>query len=111
MSEPTYVATPRNCFRCGDEFTATDSARICPKCRKPVTHERHALPFKPPSFRENQVIERVALGLANKEIAAQLHLAEGTIKEYLNRIFRKLKVTNRTELAIWAIAHRGDTPA
>jgi DNA-binding NarL/FixJ family response regulator len=36
----------------------------------------------------------------NKEIAYELHLAEGTIKEYLNRIFRKVGVTNRTELAV-----------
>jgi DNA-binding NarL/FixJ family response regulator len=32
-----------------------------------------------------------------------LHLSEGTIKEYLNRIFRKLGMTNRTELAVWAL--------
>ncbi len=37
---------------------------------------------------------------ANKEIAYELCLAEGTVKEYLHRIFRKLGVTNRTELAL-----------
>ena len=42
----------------------------------------------------------------NKEIAHELYLAEGTIKEYLNRIFRKLGMTNRTELAIWALNHQ-----
>ncbi len=36
----------------------------------------------------------------NKEIAYELCLAEGTVKEYLYRIFRKLAVTNRTELAM-----------
>lgn len=36
----------------------------------------------------------------NKEIAYDLCLAEGTVKEYLHRIFRKLAVTNRTELAL-----------
>jgi len=35
-----------------------------------------------------------------------LHLSEGTIKEYLNRIFRKISVKNRTELAIWALTRR-----
>lgn len=40
---------------------------------------------------------------ANKEIAFRLHLAEGTIKEYLNRVFRKLGVSSRTELAILAV--------
>jgi DNA-binding NarL/FixJ family response regulator len=41
----------------------------------------------------------------NKEIAHALHLTEGTIKEYLNRIFRKLGISNRTELAVWALRH------
>jgi DNA-binding NarL/FixJ family response regulator len=36
----------------------------------------------------------------NKEIAFELCLVEGTVKEYLHRIFRKLAVTNRTELAV-----------
>ncbi len=37
---------------------------------------------------------------ANKEIAYELCLSEGTIKEYLHHIFRKLNVTSRTELAL-----------
>jgi DNA-binding NarL/FixJ family response regulator len=41
--------------------------------------------------------------MLNKEIAFELHLTEGTIKEYLNRIFRKVEVKNRTDLAIWAM--------
>jgi two-component system nitrate/nitrite response regulator NarP len=41
----------------------------------------------------------------NKEIAHELHLSEGTIKEYLHRIFRKLGTKNRTELAVFALTH------
>jgi DNA-binding NarL/FixJ family response regulator len=40
----------------------------------------------------------------NKEIAHELHLTEGTVKEYLNRIFKKLEVSNRTALAVWAMS-------
>ena len=58
------------------------------------------------SFREKQVVELVAQAKLNKEIAHELHLTEGTIKEYLNRIFRKLGKTNRTELAVWALTTR-----
>jgi two-component system nitrate/nitrite response regulator NarP len=39
----------------------------------------------------------------NKEIAHELHLTEGTVKEYLHRIFRKLGTKNRTELAVLAL--------
>ena len=55
------------------------------------------------SFREQQVVRLICQAKLNKEIASELHLAEGTIKEYLNRIFRKVGATNRTELAVWAL--------
>lgn len=55
------------------------------------------------SMREKQVIALVSEAKPNKEIAHELNLTEGTIKEYLNRVFRKVGVKNRTELAIWAI--------
>lgn len=54
------------------------------------------------SSRERQVVELVQRAKLNKEIAFELCLTEGTIKEYLHKIFRKLDVKNRTELAIWA---------
>jgi DNA-binding NarL/FixJ family response regulator len=58
------------------------------------------------SFREKQIVDLVSQAKLNKEIAYELHLTEGTIKEYLNRVFRKLGVKNRTELAIWALTHQ-----
>jgi len=48
--------------------------------------------------------------MLNKEIAYELHLTEGTVKEYLNRIFRKVGATNRTDLAVWAITTQGGVP-
>jgi len=96
-----YVPTLRSCYRCGKEFPATDRERVCAVCRKP--RERKACPTtRALGFRERQIVELVQQAKLNKEIAYELHLTEGTIKEYLNRIFRKLGVTNRTELAIWA---------
>jgi len=91
----------RNCFRCGAEFRCDGHERLCPGCRRPKTEKR---PLNPAlSFRERQVVGLVSQGKPNKEIAFGLHLSEGTIKEYLNRIFQKVRVTNRTELAIWAL--------
>jgi DNA-binding NarL/FixJ family response regulator len=52
------------------------------------------------SFREQQIVALIRQAKTNKEIAYELCLAEGTVKEYLYRIFRKLDVTNRTELAL-----------
>ena len=45
-------------------------------------------------------MELIRQAKTNKEIAYALCLTEGTVKEYLYRIFRKLAVTNRTELAL-----------
>ena len=69
-------------------------------CRKPPSEKPQI--SRNLSFRERQVISLIQQAKLNKEIAYELHLTEGTIKEYLNRIFRKLGVKNRTELAIWA---------
>ena len=95
---------PRNCFRCGTEFNGYGKGRICQDCRSP--RSGHKLLNLNLSFREKQVIHLVAQAKLNKEIAYELHLSEGTIKEYLNRIFQKLGTTNRTELAIWAVTHQ-----
>ena len=91
----------RNCFRCGREFRGGTGTRICSNCRSPKTGKK---PLNPNlSFREKQVVKLVCQGKLNKEIAYELHLTEGTIKEYLNRIFRKIGASNRTELAVRAL--------
>jgi len=104
-TEIRQLSSLRNCFRCGAEFRRAPGDRICPTCRSPRPMKR---PLNPTlSFREKQVVHLVSQAKLNKEIAHELHLSEGTIKEYLNRIFRKLGVSNRTELAIWALRHQG----
>src|SRR5579864_1633312 len=53
------------------------------------------------SEREKQVVELLAQGLKNKEIAAAMQLAEGTVKVYLSRLFKKTKVRDRFELMLY----------
>ncbi|WEG36461.1 response regulator [Amygdalobacter nucleatus] len=50
---------------------------------------------------ERQIIYCVANGLSNKEIAAELHFSEGTIRNYLSQILEKLELRDRTQLAIF----------
>lgn len=52
------------------------------------------------------IIKEVEKGLSNKEIAEELNLTEGTIRNYLSNILNKLDLRDRTQLAIWAIEHR-----
>ena len=51
--------------------------------------------------KEIEVMEQVALGLNNKEIAANLFLSEGTVRNYISIILEKLELRDRTQLAIY----------
>jgi DNA-binding NarL/FixJ family response regulator len=55
--------------------------------------------------REGAVLRLLARGLTNMEIAGQLHLSEGTVRNHISTIFSKLNVTDRTQAAIIAIEH------
>jgi len=98
----SVIDAVKSCYRCGGEFHAS-AARLCPSCRKPPARSRRPAVNARLSFREGQIADLVRQAKLNKEIASELHLTEGTIKEYLNRIFRKLALKNRTDLAIWAM--------
>jgi DNA-binding NarL/FixJ family response regulator len=56
----------------------------------------------PLSEREIEVLKFIALGFANKVIATRLHLAEGTVKNYVSKILSKLGVADRTQAALRA---------
>ncbi len=55
--------------------------------------------------REEDVLRLMARGLSNAEIAAQLYLSEGTVRNHVSAIFAKLDVTDRTQAVIIAIRH------
>ena len=58
------------------------------------------------SDREKDVVQLVAQGHRNKEIAEKLFISEQTVKNHLHNIFDKLGVSDRLELALYAIHHR-----
>ena len=53
--------------------------------------------------REMDVLRLIARGNSNKEIAADLHLTEGTVKGYVSTILGKLQVADRTQAALYAV--------
>ena len=68
-------------------------------------------PFDELTAREREVLELVASGLGNQEIADRLGLAEKTIKHYMTNILGKLQVRSRVEAALLAAREGMGTPA
>ncbi|MBZ5608172.1 MAG: response regulator transcription factor [Acidobacteriia bacterium] len=65
------------------------------------------------SRRENQLITLVSQGLKNKEIASVMNITEGTVKVYLSRLFEKVRVRDRFELALFGLRNspnQADSP-
>ena len=59
-----------------------------------------------PNAREQRVIELVAQGLKNSEVAQTIGTTEHVVKNYLRAIYDKLGLWNRVELALWYEARR-----
>lgn len=58
------------------------------------------------SEKEQEIIEEVAAGYSNKEIASRLYLSEGTVRNYISTILEKLSLRDRTQLAIFYYKNR-----
>jgi DNA-binding NarL/FixJ family response regulator len=61
-----------------------------------------------PSEREQKVIQLVAQGLKNREVAEEIGTTEHVVKNYLRVIYDKLGLWNRVELALWYESRRND---
>jgi DNA-binding NarL/FixJ family response regulator len=57
--------------------------------------------------KEARILDLLAQGMSNKQIAAAVFLAEGTVKNYVSRIMEKLHAGSRLELAVRAVTRRG----
>ena len=56
--------------------------------------------------RELRIIELIANGYSNKEIASELFLSEGTVRNYLSSILDKLQLRDRTQVAVFYYQHK-----
>jgi DNA-binding NarL/FixJ family response regulator len=63
-------------------------------------------PIEPLSDREQEVLQLVAQGLTNKDIAAKLFLSEGTVRNYVSSVLSKLHAHDRTQAVIKAAQRR-----
>jgi DNA-binding NarL/FixJ family response regulator len=59
------------------------------------------------SDREKEILQLLGQGLNNREIAQQLYLTEGTVKNHISRILAELGMRDRTQAALWAQKYMG----
>ena len=60
------------------------------------------------SPQESRILEHISEGMTNKQIAESMFLAEHTVKNYVTGLLRKLKMSSRTEAAIYATKQRAE---
>jgi DNA-binding NarL/FixJ family response regulator len=84
-----------------------DQFRLLPEPAR--TRDTDAAPAETGSAlndKEARVLQLIAEGMTNKQIASTVFLAEGTVKNYVSRIMEKLHAGSRTELAVMAVRQR-----
>lgn len=79
----------------GDEITEKLPNLLHPEPSTPDYSQYHI------TEKEMEIIEQVAAGCNNKEIAEALFLSEGTVRNYLSTILEKLELRDRTQLAVF----------
>ncbi len=78
--------------------------RVFARVREAARKE-HEEAFASLTDQELRVLAQVAEGKTNREIAAALFLGEGTVRNYVSSVLRKLDLTNRAEAAAYAVEH------
>jgi DNA-binding NarL/FixJ family response regulator len=79
-----------------------------PKAAKVLLDSRrHSRPAAKLTGRELEVLELVAEGFANKNIARRLGISERTVKSHLTKVFQAVGVADRTQAALWAKENLG----
>jgi len=83
-------------------------SQLGPTIAQKVFSQLNSSPPSPNSYqdllskREIEVLKLVGQGKNNQEIAQELHLSEGTVKNYVTQILNKLEMRDRIQAALWA---------
>jgi len=105
-AEPAVlIEAIRNVYN-GQSYIQPNMTRELVKEFNRVTlHEKEKSDESNLTSREIEVLELIAEGMINKEIAKQLYISEKTVKNHVSNIFKKLDVSDRTQAAIYAFKH------
>jgi DNA-binding NarL/FixJ family response regulator len=71
--------------------------------REVANHDLASTAFAPLSPRESEILEAIARGMTNKDVAEALSIGEQTVKNHVTSILRKLAVNGRTQAVLYAL--------
>jgi two-component system, NarL family, response regulator DevR len=83
-------------------------ARVVERIRKGPEEDPRTADLSP---QERRILDLIADGRTNRQIATQMILAEKTVKNYITSLLAKLQMTSRTEAAVYAARHEGKSEA
>jgi len=100
-SEPDkLIHSVHSCLQGGLVLHEEVAAKMVPRLLKKIGKEPVHVPL---TVREFEILRLVGEGKTNKEIAGQLYLSIGTVKNHLTQILQQLELRDRTQLAIYAV--------
>jgi DNA-binding NarL/FixJ family response regulator len=80
------------------------ASRVLKEFRELAVYGQEAAPiFAPLSPREVEILDNIAQGMTNKQVAYQLSISEQTVKNHMSSILRKLSVNDRTQAVVYAM--------
>jgi len=80
------------------------ASRVLKEFRELAVYGQEAAPiFAPLSPREVEILDNVAKGMTNKQVAYSLSISEQTVKNHMSSILRKLSVNDRTQAVVYAM--------
>lgn len=102
-AEPAkLIEAIRSCLNGGLTIHDNVAAKVVPRLLQTPNIQVSEIPLSP---RELAVTKLVGEGKTNKEIADELYLSIGTVKNHITQVLNKLELRDRTQLAIYAVRH------
>jgi DNA-binding NarL/FixJ family response regulator len=86
--------------------TANLSPELLTRLTRALRRPPPADPFQPLSPREREVLDLIASGQSNRQIANKLTIGEQTVKTHVSNILMKLDLQDRVQAAIFALRHQ-----
>ncbi|GEL77790.1 response regulator [Tenuibacillus multivorans] len=101
----SLIKSIKSCLAGGLQIQGEVAAKVVPRLLEKETHHEPKL-HRDLTPRETDILKRIGEGKSNKEIADELALSVGTVKNHISVLLDKLNLRDRTQLAIFAIKNQ-----